>query len=848
QSPRLTLDTLDQHTRSFSSEDPKPTEQNRWQILVPRTKQQRYDNSRSRNNYNSNRNNGNNYHSQNLHPDDVNHNNWKTMFNQFLNPQTVENLLEKSQLYRGVIRINRVNRGEAYVTSDELDSDIFISDTRDRNRALEGDIVAVRLKDVDRVWQTKKDREQARRILRNNGDDTAPDEVNEDSGKPKYAGEVMSIVTRVENMVHPGLVNRTNNKDSKERKVSTPQDPRIVWFRPSDKRTPFIAIPIDRAPHDIFLNEEYYDKVVMLARITHWPITSKHPFGVIERELGPVGDIKVETDAILADSNVSDIPFTDVALRGLPPPTWAIPQSEIDKRRDLRKEMIFTIDPPTARDLDDAVHIKTLDDGNFEVGVHIADVTYFLRPNTPLDTEAQSRGTSTYLVDRVIPMLPSLLSEKLCSLNPDSDRLAFSVIWKMDPKGNISDTWFGRTVIRSCAKLSYGDAQSVIDGDGLPSDVQITSHSPTKVQDAIFDFFRLSQKMRKRRYENGALSMFSVKLCFTLNKNGDPETAEQYDIKEANRLIEEFMLQANISVAEKISESLPDSALLRRHDPPIPRRLDAFIQTAEELGCEIDGSTAGSLQESFEAIKDPLVKMVVLLLAIKPMQRAKYFCSGTISEEKYLHYALNVPLYSHFTSPIRRYADVMVHRQLQNALEGKDNNIQLYLAKYLHNLEADKKDIVRLAIVVSVNKTSYNVYIPEYGLEKRVYMDSLPLTGFEYTKGSLTMFWKRGVMPSRDLEEKLYEQPRQGDDYSDTSEEEDEEDEAAKDQAAVEKAFSDMTLKEPPKPMVAKSDSSELDESRCMQRVHVFTNLDIKLQVNMLVSPPIINIYPLNPF
>ncbi|KAI9030128.1 hypothetical protein CLU79DRAFT_734178 [Phycomyces nitens] len=874
--PTLTLDNLSQHTQSLSSDDSKFAEQSRWQIPIPRTQPQNAENSRGRNNY-RNRNTGSNQYPPSTHPDDIVYNGRRCMFNQYINPETIGKLFENNQIYRGVIRINRINRSEAYVTSDELDNDIFISDVRDRNRALEGDVVAIRLKDVDKAWNMKKDKDQARRIQRNSNDDYIPDEAEENAKKPKYAGEVVRIISRVENMVYPGKLSinlNTGNRDQdKDHKSSTPYDPRQVWFRPTDKKTPFIAIPIEHAPHDILVNEEYYDKVIMLAKITHWPITSKNPYGVIEKELGPIGDIKVETDAILADSNVQDGPFSDLALRGLPPQTWAIPQSEIDKRRDLRKETVFTIDPPTARDLDDAVHIKKLEDGNYEVGVHIADVTYFLKPNTPLDTEARSRGTSTYLVDRVIPMLPSLLSEKLCSLNPDSDRLAFSVIWKMDSVGSVLDTWFGRTVIRSCAKLSYGDAQSVIDGEGLPASVQLTSGSFTDIQNAIFDFFRMSQFMRKRRYANGALSMFSVKLCFTLNKDGDPETIQQYEQKEANRLIEEFMLQANISVAEKIAEHFPDSALLRRHDPPVPRRLEEFIRSAQELGCEIDGETSGSLQESFDEINDPLVKTVILLMAIKPMQRAKYFCAGSVSEEKHLHYALNELLYSHFTSPIRRYADVIVHRQLQDALDDKDgmnkkeihniatncnrkrdgaklaqdNNIQLYLARYLYNLEK-VKEITQLAIVVSINKSSYNIHIPEYGIEKRIHMDSLPLTGFEYTKGSLEMFWKRGVMPSRDLEEKLYEQPRQRDDFSDDEDEEDEEDEAAKDQAAVEKAFADMALKEPSAPMVAKSGSSELDESRCMQRVKVFTNLDVRIQVNMLVSPPIINVYPLNPF
>lgn len=267
-------------------------------------------------------------------------------------------------------------------------------------------------------------------------------------------------------------------------------------------------------------------------------------------------------------------------------------------------------------------------------------------------------------------MLPSFLSEELCSLNPGVERLAFSVIWKLSPEAKILDTWFGRTVIKSCGKLSYSDAQSVIDGDELPEDVKLDGQERADVQVDIKMLYELSKQLRDDRFKNGALFMGSIKLSFELDPDGQPIGVSVYEQKESNRLIEEFMLLANISVAQKISAHFPEQAMLRRHAPPLERRLAEFLKHSEKLGYNFDGSNAGALNASFEAVESNEVKEVLKLLAVKSMQRAKYFCTGTLDIIKYLHYALNVPLYTHFTSPIRRYADIIVHRQLENVVFG----------------------------------------------------------------------------------------------------------------------------------------------------------------------------------
>jgi protein SSD1 len=211
---------------------------------------------------------------------------------------------------------------------------------------------------------------------------------------------------------------------------------------------PLIAIPIAEAPADFLERHESYSDRLFVAAVKRWPITSLHPFGTLVEELGKIGDIEAETNALLKDSNVATEEFAESAVKCIPPVPWTIPEREFEVRKDFRDECVFTIDPPTAKDLDDAIHIKQLDDGNYEVGVHIADVTHFVKPNTALDREAKKRATTVYLVQRTVPMLPPVVSESLCSLNPGEDKLTFSVVFTLTPEAKTISSWFGKTVIR----------------------------------------------------------------------------------------------------------------------------------------------------------------------------------------------------------------------------------------------------------------------------------------------------------------------------------------------------------------------------------------------------------------
>jgi len=353
----------------------------------------------------------------------------------------------------------------------------------------------------------------------------------------------------------------------------------------------------------------------------------------------------------------------------------------------LREHTIFTIDPPTAKDLDDALHVTQLPDGTYEIGVHIADVSFFVEEGTALDAEARRRATSVYLVQKVIPMLPSILCEQLCSLNPNVDRLAFSCIWKMNADGTLVDEtpWFGRTVIRSCAKMDYPTAQRVIDGiipteysaaapdeesfrAALPEDVwesgrRPVGHRARDVAKAVWIMNQLARERRVRRLAGGALVLDNPKLTVSLDANGNPIGFGTYTIREANMLVEEYMLLANYFVAEKLISDMGKYSFLRRHPPPDMKGLSDVKSIADVLGIPLDISTANSLQMSLNRVSRRHSKVMTALL-MQPMKPALYVVADSCEPNGWRHYALAIPYYTHFTSPIRRYADLVVHRQL----------------------------------------------------------------------------------------------------------------------------------------------------------------------------------------
>lgn len=336
-------------------------------------------------------------------------------------------------MVRGILRVNKRNRSDAYVSCDELDGgDIYICGSRDRNRALEGDVVAVRLVNVEKVIREKQEKEDAK-LARNHGQAKTrlPDEEDEneivfggdeeiDAVKPKYAGVVVAILERAQNQVFSGTLTlmRPNNKraalqQQEEEESGKKEVPRIVWFKATDKRVPLIAIPIEQVPQDFVDNNESYKNRLFVGSIKRWPITSLHPFGTLERELGILTDLDVQIKAILADNNVSDVPFTSAVMECVPPSPFQFTPPQDGSRRDLTVDQhrMITIDPVGSTIFEDGLSIVRLGDDTFEVGVHVADISYFIKPHSPLDKEARARAVRVTLDQKEVPMLPTELSD-----------------------------------------------------------------------------------------------------------------------------------------------------------------------------------------------------------------------------------------------------------------------------------------------------------------------------------------------------------------------------------------------------------------------------------------------------
>lgn len=421
------------------------------------------------------------------------------------------------------------------------------------------------------------------------------------------------------------------------------------------------------------------EKVVVA--ITEWPQDSKNPVGKVKHVLGKKGENDTEMNAILADFGFPLV-FPKAVEQEVTTFPAEIPEAEIARRRDLRTTTTFTIDPADAKDFDDALSFKELPNGNYEVGIHIADVTYYVRPDTPLDKEAFERGTSVYLVDRVVPMLPERLSNDLCSLRPNEDRLSFSAVFEMDANAHIVNEWFGRSVIHSDHRFSYEEAQEILD------------KKEGKYSAELLKLNQLAHILRDRKFKHGAISFETTEVKFHLDENGKPLGVYVKERKDAHKLIEDFMLLANRRVAELIGKQGKGKSkktfVYRVHDVPKEESITAFAQFAARFGYKLntrsERETARSLNALMESVEGTKEQNVLTTLAIRSMAKAIY------TTKKTSHYGLAFDYYTHFTSPIRRYPDVMVHRLLQHYLsDGKSVNAEAYEKMCEHSSLMEKK-------------------------------------------------------------------------------------------------------------------------------------------------------------
>ena len=428
---------------------------------------------------------------------------------------------------------------------------------------------------------------------------------------------------------------------------------------------------------DIFVSQDKIGKAndgdKVIVEVTEWPDNADSPYGKVTEVLGKPGEHDTEIHSILAEYGLP-YSFPLEVERYADQLDTSIKPEEIAKRRDMRDTLTYTIDPKDAKDFDDALSFKVLENGNYEIGIHIADVSHYLQEGTVLDDEAYNRATSVYLVDRVVPMLPEVLSNNACSLRPNEEKYTFSAIFELDDKANIKNEWFGRTVIDSNERFAYEEAQHIIEnGNGnIPKDISIrgTAYTVSKeVVDATLTLDRLAKIMRSARMEEGALSFDKVEVRFNLNEKSEPTSVYFKESKDANKLIEEFMLLANRKVAQFIGKQKPVKLFIYRvHDNPNEDKLIALNGIVSRFGHRLDfkdkKSISASLNKLLADVKGKKEQNLVDTLAIRSMSKAIY------TTDNIGHYGLAFDYYSHFTSPIRRYPDVMVHRLLQHYLDG----------------------------------------------------------------------------------------------------------------------------------------------------------------------------------
>jgi len=530
------------------------------------------------------------------------------------------------EYYEGTI--DMTSRRTAYFICEDFEEDVFIP-TNNLNRALDGDKVKVY------VYNRRK-------------------------GK-RPEGEVIEVLERA----------KTD----------------FVGVIDIQKNFAFVATANPKMYTDIFIPKDKYNGAqngdVVLVTIEDWPKRADSPFGFVTRVLGKPGMHDTEMHAILAEYGLPyDFPVEVEAFAQKL--DTGIHADEIARRRDMRDVFTLTIDPKDAKDFDDALSFQKLENGNYEVGVHIADVSYYLEEGTILDEEAYERGTSVYLVDRVVPMLPEVLSNFACSLRPHEEKYTFSAVFELNEKAQIVDQWFGRTVTYSDQRFAYEEAQAIIESksNAIPQEVSLTGAAYQAGDQAVAAVLKLDQLakiLRKKRMADGAISFDKVEVKFNLDENNEPVGVYFKEAKDANHLIEEFMLLANRKVAEFIGKQ-KKTFVYRIHEEPDTDKLIGLQGVISKFGYSIDMRSkkqiSKSLNQLLTSVHGKKEQNLVDTLTIRSMSKAKY------STKNIGHYGLAFDYYSHFTSPIRRYPDVMTHRLLQHYLDGgKSANEDVYEEK-----------------------------------------------------------------------------------------------------------------------------------------------------------------------
>lgn len=676
--------------------------------------------------------------------------------------------IKNGTLYQGILNVSTYNFLEGTVQTPAFKKPLLIIGTKNLNRAFNGDSVIVELLPKNK-W-----REPSTTIVEGGNDDIGEGVEDDEEGDVEGSGSIVSDKER-RMLAQEALRATSSAKEDTEKSRLQPTAKVVGIVRRSWRYYVGQIAPSSVSESDgghasktcfVILMDKVLPKLRIRTRkakellgqrivvaVDSWPSNSKFPQGHFVRALGEIESAEAETEALLLEHDVEYRPFAKNVLDCLPPEgdKWVVPENlnngdpQLAKRRDLRDKLVCSIDPPGCVDIDDALHACQLPNGNYEVGVHIADVTHFVKPNTALDQEGAARGTSVYLVDKRIDMLPMLLGTNLCSLKPYVERFAFSVIWELDENANIVNIDYMKSIIKSREAFSYEMAQNRIDdpnqNDELTQSMRI--------------LLKLSKKLKQKRLDAGALNLASPEVKVHMDsETSDPGEVEIKKLLETNSLVEEFMLFANISVARKIYDAYPQTAMLRRHAPPPATNFEALnemlrVRKNMNISLESSKALADSLDRCVDE-KDPYFNTLLRIMSTRCMMAAEYFPSGSYGYPEFRHYGLAVDIYTHFTSPIRRYCDVVAHRQLAGAigyemldLSHRDKNKMELIVKNINKRHRNAQFAGRASIEYYVGQVMRNneseqegyiikcfnngivVLVPKFGVEGLIKLEML---------------------------------------------------------------------------------------------------------------------------
>ncbi|XP_075714431.1 DIS3-like exonuclease 1 isoform X2 [Rhinoderma darwinii] len=693
-------------------------------------------------------------------------------YQEHLSVEVLEAGIKSGRYKQGALSVNKHrSQMEAFVRlqglagkDTDLQSDVLIHGTKARNRAIHGDTVAVEiLPKCD--WKGR-----IGALCENEADERAVDTQSE-----------VMITGRVVGVLQRNWRDYVATFPSKEEIQTQGKNAQKVLVTPWDFRIPKIRISTQQAG----ALQDY--RVVV--RIDSWESTSLYPNGHFVRALGRIGDLEAEIATVLVENSINMKPFSEAQLAEMPTNSpehpWRVSPEECG-RQDLREtHLVFSIDPKGCEDVDDALSIRALKNGHLELGVHIADVTHFVKPNSYTDMEAKTRATTYYLADRRYDMLPHILSADLCSLLGGVDRYAVSVMWELDSATyEIRRVWYGRTIIRSSYKLSYEVAQQLLDGDlePLSTELELQPLSQDSVQLdrllwAIRKLTEVARAVRSRRDMHGALELEGVEIRVQLGEEHSIDDLVPKQPLQVHETIAECMILANHWVAKKIWESYPQQSLLRLHPPPRQEFFKELKASAQAKGFSIDTRTNKTLADSLDKANDPtdpLVNRLLRAMATQAMSNAQYFSTGSCTEDEFYHYGLALDKYTHFTSPIRRYADIIVHRLLLASIKNgtrdhlhgnkeleelcrhinvrnraaqhcQKQSTELFQCMFFRDKdpESDQRCICD-AIIYSIRTNGVLLFIPRYGVKGPAYLKNTE--GLVLSFGEDSCKWTTGSL------------------------------------------------------------------------------------------------------